>query len=47
MPGTGPGDGARRCREGYVSAESARSITKAIDPKTLEIDVEETGKLRQ
>ncbi len=35
-------------REGYVSPESARSDYKvAIDPKTLEIDEEETRKLRQ
>jgi hypothetical protein len=35
-------------REGYVSPESARSDNKvAVDPKTLEIDEEETRKLRQ
>ncbi|NLT22308.1 MAG: hydantoinase B/oxoprolinase family protein [Syntrophorhabdus sp.] len=35
-------------REGYVSPESARSDYKvAVDPKTLEIDEEETRKLRQ
>lgn len=35
-------------REGYVSAESARSDYKVVvDPKTLEIDEEETRKLRQ
>jgi N-methylhydantoinase B len=35
-------------REGYVSPENARSDYKvAVDPKTLEIDEEETRKLRQ